>query len=79
MSSLTDIEDRIRSLLNDPNVACLRNTESVGERYAPPPKLLCFEHINGEVIAKIENTAVGGTVRMALDCFGRLSPRHSFA
>lgn len=71
-----DVEASIRSLLNDPTLATYRRPESAEEAYAPPPKLLGFERINGAVVARVKNASTGQIIMIGLDSFGHLTPRH---
>lgn len=72
----TDVEASIRSLLNDPTVASFRRPESDKEAYAPPPELVGFERINGDVVARVKNASTGQIITIGLDSFGHLTPRH---
>ena len=76
--AMANVEASLRSLLNDPTVASYRRPESSKETYAPPPELLGFERINGDVVARVKNGSTGQIIMIGLDSFGQLAPRHYY-
>lgn len=71
-NSRTQTEAKFLSLLDMPGVAVH------WKGFTLSPKLIGFEKLNGEVVARIRNEASGRTIVMAIDSFGQLTPRLTF-